>query len=47
MCHAEITHNIHGPHDAKFYKLMDELWEVRAKSDQKNQKSRTRIQEVQ
>ena len=27
--HAEITHNIHGPHDAQFYKLMDELWEVR------------------
>ena len=25
----EITHNIHGPHNAAFYKLLDELWEVR------------------
>ena len=28
---AEITHNIFGPHDAKFYKLLDELTKVRAK----------------
>jgi hypothetical protein len=25
----EITHNIHGPHNAAFYKLLDELWEAR------------------
>lgn len=29
LCYAEITHNIFGAHDAEFYKLMDELWEVR------------------
>ena len=25
----EMTHNIHGPHNAAFYKLLDELWEAR------------------
>ena len=26
----EMTHNIHGPHNAAFYKLLDELWEARS-----------------
>jgi hypothetical protein len=24
----ELTHNVHGPHDAKFYKLLDEITKV-------------------
>lgn len=28
----EMVHNIHGPHHAAFYKLLDELWEARRPS---------------
>lgn len=29
VVHAEMAHNIISPHNAEFFKLWDELWEVR------------------